>query len=151
MEWIIDQLSFARQVTLQTVKEVTEEQARKIPAGFNNNLLWNLGHLFLYTEQFAFGPAQEEMEIPGGFREMFAMGAKPADWTAPPPSLAELLKLLADQPNRIREKLSARLTEKVAKPLAFPGITLTTVGELLTFNLYHEGVHIQAIRTLMRQ
>lgn len=147
---LFDQLSFLRHVTLHTVKDLSETEACIIPEGFNNNILWNLGHIYSAQEQFAFHFAEEPMELPEGFSDLFKMGSKPADWTVQPPTLPELLGLLKDQPSRIRERLINRLGEEVPHPFSIPGLSLKTIGQLLTFNLYHEGVHVQAIRMLQK-
>lgn len=149
-QFVFDQLSFLRQVTIHTVKDLNEQQAAVIPDGFNNNILWNLGHIYLAQEQFAFCFNPALMEIPTGFAEMFGMGTKPADWTVQPPSLTELINLLNEQPNRIREKLNNRLNEEIVTPFNIPGINFRAISELLTFNLYHEGIHVQAIRMLKK-
>lgn len=78
------------------------------------------------------------------------MGTKPAEWAVKPPELPELIKMLKNQPARISEKLANRLDEVAAKPFKIPGLNLTTIGEKISFNLYHEGVHVQAIRMLKR-
>lgn len=149
-DFLFDQLNFVRSATLHIVQDVSESEADAIPTGFNNNIRWNLGHIYLVQEQFAFYFAQEPMHIPDGFKELFAMGSKPADWKIQPPTLPELLQLLEEQPNRIKEKLSNRLNEPVAKPFTLRSLTLNTIGEFLNFCLYHEGGHSQTIKILKR-
>lgn len=147
---LFDQILFLRNVTLFTVKDLTAEEADLIPEGFNNNILWNLGHLCYSQEKFAFHFAGESMETPQEFAQLFAMGTKPSDWTTQPPTLAELVQLLTDQPNRIRARLTDRLDEVVPNPFTIPGLTLNTIGQLLSFNMYHEGIHVQTIRMLKK-
>lgn len=147
---LFDQLAFLRQVTLYTVNDVSVEEALMIPEHFSNNIIWNLGHIYLVQEQFAFYFAREPMEIPEGFAELFATGTKPSDWTYRPPALPELQKRLGEQSKRIRDRMNNRLNEEVAEPFTIHGLTLKTVGELLGFNMYHEGVHVQAIRMLKK-
>lgn len=147
---LFDQMNYLRQVTLFTVKDVSEKDAAIIPEKFNNNILWNLGHLCYSQEKFAFHFAQEPLETPQGFAELFEMGTKPSDWTIQPPTLQELLQLLTEQPKRIRERLKDRLDEEVPNPFTIPGITLSNIGQLLSFNMYHEGIHVQAIRMLKK-
>ena len=149
--FIFDQLSFARQSLLNSVKEISESQADIIPEGFNNNIRWNLGHICLVQERFAFYFADESMGIPNVFSELFTSGTKPSDWKIKPPTLQELVDILRDQPNRIRERLQDRLDKVVANPFSrIPGLTLKTFDELLTFTLFHEGGHIQTVKTLSR-
>lgn len=148
--YLFEQLDFVRNVTVSIANEVSESQADEIPEGFNNNIRWNLGHIYLVQEQFAFNFAQEPMQIPEGFRDVFAKGTKPTDWTVQPPQLSELIELLKEQPIRIREKLIHRLDEKVVNPFTLGGLTLNTIGEFLTLSLYHEGGHTQTIKMLKK-
>lgn len=90
------------------------------------------------------------MQIPDGFRDLFGMGTKPANWTEQPPQLPELIELLKEQPIRIKEKLIHRLDEQVANPFTIRGLTLNTIGVFLSFNLYHEGGHTQTIKMLKK-
>ena len=42
----IEQLKRTRLFLLDLIKGLTPEQLNEIPAGFNNNVIWNLGHVF---------------------------------------------------------------------------------------------------------
>ncbi len=150
-EFLFDQLKVIRSNTINAVKEVSESQSELVPAGFNNNILWNLGHVYLVQEKFAFGFIPEPMQMPDGFTEFFGRDTKPSEWKVQPPTLPELIKLLEDQTSRIKEKLDNRLDEVVSNPFAMPsGLTLKTIGEFLTFSMYHEGMHVQTIRMLKK-
>jgi len=122
-----------------------------VPEGFNNNIRWNLGHVYLSQERFAFAFAQEPMVVPDGFLELFGRDSKPSEWKVQPPTLPALIQLLEDQTSRIEDKLNSRLDEVVSKPLIMPsGLILKTIAEYLTFSMYHEGMHVQTIRMLKR-
>ncbi|TGE32213.1 DinB family protein [Desulfosporosinus sp. Sb-LF] len=149
--FLFNQLKVIRSNTINTVKELGENQADLVPEGFNNNIRWNLGHVYLSQERFAFNFAQEPMVVPNGFTELFGRDSKPSEWKVQPPTLPVLIQLLEDQTNRIEEKLSNRLDEVVANPLTMPsGLTLKTIGEYLIFSMYHEGMHVQTINMLKR-
>ncbi|WFB59865.1 DinB family protein [Paenibacillus sp. BR1-192] len=145
-EAIFNQLDFARGATLKSVEQLTEQEADIIPEGFANSIRWNLGHIYTVTEQFAFATAGEQPRLPEGFEAWFATGTKPADWTSKPPALSELAELLQEQTARIRETFSNRLDQASAHPLTIGPVTFQTVGEFLTFSLYHEGMHTQTIK-----
>ncbi|MDH6672646.1 putative damage-inducible protein DinB [Paenibacillus sp. LBL] len=146
-EAIFNQLDFARGGTIKTVENVTEQEANIIPEGFTNNIRWNLGHIYTVHEQFAFATAGEPVQMPEGFEVWFATGTKPADWTTEPPALSELVALLQEQTARIRETFSNRLDQSPAHPLTIGPLTFQTVGELLAFSMYHEGMHTQTIKS----
>lgn len=145
-EALFEQLNFVRQGTLNIVKELSEDQGNQIPPGFNNNILWNLGHIYYVQEIFAFHFAQEPMQLPKEYHKLFGVGTKPADWTIESPTLQKLIELLQEQPHRIKERLSNRLNEKVVNPFTLHDLTMNTFGELLSFNLFHEGNHAQTIK-----
>ena len=150
-EYLFDQLKVVRKNTINAVKDLTDSQTDNIPTGFNNNIRWNLGHVYLVQERFAFGFTEIPMRLPEGYVDLFGKDTKPSEWRVQPPTLAELIKLLDDQTNRIQEKLHNRLDEVLAKPLTMPsGLTLKTVREFLTFSMYHEGMHVQTIKMLSR-
>ena len=150
-KFIFTQLKVIRGNLINSVKEVSESQADSVPERFNNSIRWNLGHVYLAQEQFAFAFAQEPMVVPDGFPELFGRDSKPLEWKVQPPTLPVLIQLLEDQTSRIEEKLYNRLDEVVAKPLIMPsGLTLKTIGEYLTFSMYHEGLHVQTIKMLKR-
>jgi hypothetical protein len=149
--FLFDQLRRVREVTVDVAKDVTDSQAVAIPSGFNNNILWNLGHIYLIQERFAFHFAQEPVEIPDGFNELFSRGTKPSDWAVQLPSLPSLIEMLKEQPDRIEKILKGRLNESVAQPFTTSsGVTLKTCGEFLVYSLYHEGMHVQSIRMIKR-
>lgn len=150
-EFLFNQLRVIRNNTINAVKELSESQVDLIPKGFNNNIRWNLGHVYLVQERFAFGFAEEPMVMPDEFMDLFGRDTKPAEWKVQPPTLPELIKLLEDQTVRIEAKLNNRLDEEVAKPFVMPsGLTLKRIGEFLTFSMYHEGMHVETIKMLKR-
>lgn len=150
-EFLFNQLKVIRSNTVNTVKELSEKQVDLIPEGFNNNIRWNLGHVYLVQERFAFGFAQEPMLMPDEFTDLFGRDTKPSEWKLQPPTLPELIQLLENQTIRIKEKLNNRLAEEVKNPFIMPsGLTLKTIGEFLTFSMYHEGMHVQTIKMIKK-
>ncbi|MCU6795527.1 DinB family protein [Paenibacillus sp. WQ 127069] len=152
MEQIVfNQLEFVRRLTIDAVEGISEKALDFIPEGFNNNVRWNLGHIYLVQERFAFHYAGEPVQLPDNYGRLFAKGTKPADWNEGPPKLDILLEILAEQPKRIQVTLSNRFGEQVKEPLTTgSGLTLSTIGEFLNYTLYHEGMHFNAIRALIR-
>jgi uncharacterized damage-inducible protein DinB len=151
MDPLFKQLEFIRHLTIHAVEGRSESALDCIPEGFNNNVRWNLGHIYFVQEKFAFHFAGEPMLVPDNFERLFARGTKPADWNEEPPELGVLIKLLAEQPIRIRQSLQNRLSEQVQEPFTTgTGLTLSTIREFLSYTLYHEGMHYNAIGLLQR-
>ncbi|QAS53596.1 DinB family protein [Halobacillus litoralis] len=143
-EQIFQQINMVRKATLKGMDSVTEEQADKQPGGFSNTIRWNLGHIYVVQNSLIAKFGGIPTETPSRYLELFAPGTKPADWQGDVPSLAELKQELEEQPARLKETLTGKLDDEAAE--AF--LSLPTVGEILNFTLYHEGVHGGMIKAL---
>ncbi|ELK48498.1 UNVERIFIED_CONTAM: DinB family protein [Halobacillus marinus] len=141
---IFTQINMVRQATLKEMDGVTEEQADKQPGGFSNTIRWNLGHILVVQNSLVERFGGKPVETPSRYLELFAPGTKPADWQGDVPTLTELKQALEEQPKKLEQALAGQLEDEAAK--AFLG--LPTVGEILNFTLYHEGVHTGTIKAL---
>ncbi|SDE10592.1 DinB superfamily protein [Paenibacillus sp. UNCCL117] len=149
--FLFRQLDFVRSQTLKWMDGLTEEAADKIPEGFRNNIRWHFGHVYVVLERYCFQYSGLPLHLPPGFKERFEFGTSPltlpASITAPVPTLEELRVLLQGQPGRIREALSHRMPEKAAQPYTTSaGMLLETPEQFVSFNLFHEGMHLSVIK-----
>jgi hypothetical protein len=147
--FLFNQLAFVRGQTLKLMEGVTEEIADQIPEGFRNTIRWNLGHIYVVLERFAFQYMGLPQQLPVGFKEQFEYGTSPANKpdSIPAPTLQELEILLKEQGERIRKVLGHRLLEMIVPPYTTStGVTLETPEQFLSFNLYHEGMHVSVIK-----
>ncbi|WP_053364804.1 DinB family protein [Bacillus sp. FJAT-27245] len=145
-EVLFRQLSDYRNDILGCVANVSEEAADIVPIGFNNNIRWNLGHIYLDQLLWIKHLTKEPIEIPEGFNEWFGFGTSPANWSSEPPSLEELKKLLFRQPEWIKETYGDRLNE------TFPETEsgMHTIAQVLVRTIFHEGIHLGAILALKK-
>ncbi|OXS77538.1 DinB family protein [Domibacillus enclensis] len=149
--FLFNQLAFVRGQALKAAEGIDEEASLIVPERFNNNIKWNLGHIYLVQERFAFYFIGEEMILPETFSSWFGRGTKPADWQGELPKTDELKALLEQQTERIERQVGHRLAESVSEPFTTSaGMKLFTVEEFLTFSLHHEGLHTEAIKSIKR-
>lgn len=147
-QFLFNQLTFVRNQTLNLLEGVTEEMADQVPEGFRNTIRWNAGHIYVVVERFAFQYLGLQQNLPEGFKEQFEYGTSPlSTHEYRVPTLSELEELLKTQQVRIQESLFDRLDEKIIPPYTTSaGMTLETPKQFLTFNLYHEGMHLSVIK-----
>ena len=147
-QFLFNQLAFVRNQTLNLLDGVSEEMADRIPEGFRNTIRWNVGHIYVVVERFAFQYLGLPQNLPEGFKEQFEYGTSPLNTHEyRVPTLSELEELLKAQQVRIQETLSDRIDEKIIPPYTTSaGMKLETPKEFLTFNLYHEGMHLTVIK-----
>jgi DinB superfamily len=147
-QFLFNQLAFVRNQTLNLLEGVTEEMADRIPEGFRNSIRWNLGHIYVVVERFAFQYLGLPQNLPDGFKEQFEYGTTPLNaHKYRVPTLSKLEYLLKEQQVRIQETLVDLLEVKIDPPYTTSaGMTLETPKQFLSFNLYHEGMHLSVIK-----
>lgn len=150
-EMLFQQVRFIRARTIAMLDATPNSIASEIPQGFKNNILWNFGHLYVSHELLLYSFLQEQHDVPQHYIDMFKMNTSPSDWTTEPPSLAELKEKLVDQPKRTIDKFIGRINEKGEKPFNLgPQYQFTTLGEIICFVNWHEGLHQGSINSLKR-
>jgi uncharacterized damage-inducible protein DinB len=145
---IFDLFEFARNATLKAAQGITDENADIIPNGFPNSLRWQLGHIYVAVEGIVFHFSNETPNLPDGYLDLFKTGTKTSGWNITPPSIEELIPLLSEQVNRVKETFTGRLDEKIANPFPMGSVKLETIGELLSYASFHESEHIGIIKSL---
>ncbi|MBS4190473.1 DinB family protein [Bacillus sp. FJAT-49705] len=143
---LFNQLESYRSEISGVLENVSEEQADIIPKGFNNNIRWNLGHIYLDQYLWIQAVTKEKADVPKQFHSWFGYGTSPANFTPETPSLEELKSLLQRQPSQIKEIYGDRLEEE------FPPteMGMHTIEQVLIRTIFHEGIHLQAILNLKK-
>lgn len=145
-EVLFNQLESYRSEILSVVDAVSIEDAEKIPAGFKNNIRWNLGHIYLDQYLWIQAVTKETTDVPENFNKWFGYGTSPANFTEETPSVTELKELLRIQPASIKETYGERLEEE------FPQteMGMHTIEQVLIRTIFHEGMHLQTILDLKK-
>jgi|DewCreStandDraft_2_1066082.scaffolds.fasta_scaffold13470_3 hypothetical protein len=147
MEQIIfNQIELNRSRTLEIITNLTSEQVNVTPNGYNNNILWHVGHILTTQERLSYRLIQEPLELPESLMALFLNGTKPADWQTPPPDMSTLLPLLKEQPTRMKQRLEGRLEEQITIPFK----DLKRLGEVLIFSIGHEALHVGYIMAMKK-
>lgn len=135
---------------LQQVEGCPKAKLAVTPDGFNNSVLWHLGHIVQITERVVFGMTGEPQTLPASYAALFEKGTKPADWTGDVPSGETIIAQLKEQENRIKEVF----TGKFDTPVKENPFKAGTVAEVIQSNLIHTGIHaghISAMVKLLKQ
>ncbi|MEI5907919.1 DinB family protein [Bacillus spongiae] len=145
-EILFKQLETYRSEMMDVLRHVTAKEASVIPKGFNNNIHWNLGHIYLDQYMWIQAVTMEETVAPESFHAWFGFGTSPADFTEETPTLDELKDLLKQQPDHIKIAYGERLEEEY--PPTEMG--MHTIEQVLIRTIFHEGMHLQAILDLKK-
>ncbi|WP_243292332.1 DinB family protein [Bacillus sp. FJAT-47783] len=148
---LFEHVKTTREITENMLKKIPESDFMDIPAGFNNNLLWNFGHIAYVQDMLVYHLIGETMHVPDSYETYFARGTKPKDWALAPPTIDEVKMVLVEQKERIHENLRGKLDTPLPQPFTNgTGKEFYTVGETLLFSTYHEALHMNTILRIYR-
>ncbi|MED4207181.1 DinB family protein [Neobacillus mesonae] len=145
-ELLIKSYETARRFFIKNVEALDESILHVQPEGFNNSIHWHVGHVLTVAEQFVFGFPKKSNNLPANYLELFGNGTKPADWNEDIPSVKDLTAQLEDQIKRIKEIPANSFDQKLLEPF----LGQETVGELTSFAVFHEALHLGKIQEMKR-
>ncbi|MCM3762513.1 DinB family protein [Alkalihalobacillus oceani] len=124
-----------RSQLLEAVSGLTDSQWDVVPAGFTNNLHWQVGHVLTITDELLFTISGVGSRIPTEDKTFFSAGTSPADWSESPPAPAMIIKQLDRQAREICDTFSGKFMQPVEDVNNF--IQAEVIGELFDLLLAH--------------
>lgn len=142
-------LSGTRSFYVKLTKDLSDEQLLLIPEGFNNNILWNLGHVLVVQQLLSYGLCGLSLNVPEALVAACRPKTSPKNWQAAPERkmLEELLFELAE---KFAKDYQAGLFTSFTPYTTSGGFSLSNLEEALSFNYFHEGIHLGTILALRK-
>ena len=131
------------------LKSVGLDRANRVPEGFNNNLLWNAGHVIATQEQLVYGLSGKRMPSGTDFINIYRRGTRP-EGPATSEGYEFILKELLEGNVRLREIGADTDWSEYKVFETMIGITLHDVQEALIFNNQHEMLHLGTMLALRK-
>lgn len=139
----------SREIYTKWLESYTLEQLNKIPQGFNNNLIWNIGHIMVSQQILVYGGAGLPMNVSEELLAKYRRGSKP-ETDVTQEEVNEIKNLLFstiektedDYKNGVFTTYNARKSEL--------GFELSSVEDAIAFNNYHEGIHLGIMMQLKK-
>jgi hypothetical protein len=122
---LFDALAREREHLLKQVEDCPLD--KRNPAGFNNSILWQLGHILTETDGLITRLSGVNQSLSAEYKTLFVNGTKPSEWDREPPSWDEILFQLKGQISLIHRVFAGKLDTRF-KDNPFKG---ETVEELL--------------------
>ena len=142
-------LKTERQLVLQGIENLSDEQILKIPDGRRNNILWNLGHIVVTQQFLHYTLSRLDMRIPKEMASMFRTGTSPAVWKETP-DIKNLKLFLNELPDKLLEDYESGLFKEFRPYKTSLGVRLNYFEDAIAFNHFHEGLHTGIILGLIR-
>ncbi len=127
-------------------------KADVIPAGWNNNIRWHIGHLVVTPRRLTSLMLGEPLSLPEAYNGWFAKGTSPRDWgTAPVPPLEQLIGEMRTEMEKVFAEMQPRFAMSFPKAYETSvGIMLHSPGDALMMNYMHDGIHLAMLLALGR-
>lgn len=149
----IQQLRIARMHTIGRVKRVEDSKWDFQPKGFNNNIRWHAGHIFITIEDFIRQGIPSYEPVHPEWIALFDDGTSPAQWEEKDvPSGPELLAALREQFDWVIPFIEGKLEQEMDEPLVIGNDVLKvySMEGLIQFLAWHEGIHAGTIDSLSK-
>ncbi|MCA9899885.1 MAG: DinB family protein [Anaerolineales bacterium] len=131
----------------QITSTLSDEQMLLMPAGFDNNIAWNLGHLIVVQQSLIYRLCGLPTLTSRMHMLQFSPGTSPANWKNTP-DLAEVRQLLTETTAQTIADAAANRFQNYTPYTTTTNFDLPTFEEATVFNLYHEALHFGAIMAL---
>ena len=131
----------SREQFLGFFDKYTLEQLNKIPSGFSNNLIWNIGHVIVVQQALIYKSSGLEGHISDELFNLYMPGTKPTGNTSQE-EVDNLKKLLMSLIEKTEADIENGKFVTFNEKMIGVGFYLSSFEDALEFNNYHEGLHL---------
>jgi hypothetical protein len=130
-----------RDTLTQFLNGYSLEQLNKIPEGYSNNLIWNIGHTVVVQQMLVYKLSGLPMMIPDEMVNKYKKGSKPEqDFSQA--EVDEIRSFLHETINKSEIDFENQAFNNYIEFTVMTGYTIKNATDALHFNNYHEAVHL---------
>ncbi len=149
MTWAFDITLKNRKILKSFLENFTLSQLNKIPKGFGNNIIWNIAHTIATQQLLVYNLSGLPTIISEEMIEPYRKGTKPErDLTQA--EVDEVKGLLFSTIEKTKEDYNNGIFKTYNEYTVSTKSTLSNVEEAITFNNFHEGIHLGYILALKK-
>jgi hypothetical protein len=147
MDQALDITRTSRKMLSQFFDKYTIEQLNVIPEGFSNNLIWNLGHVVVAQQMLVYKLSGLPMMVSDQMVEKYKKGTRPQQ-EATQAEVDEIKSLLFDTITQTQADFENKIFQNYAEYTTSPGYVLKNAKDAMTFNSFHEGLHLGVMMSI---
>ncbi|MEE9407881.1 MAG: DinB family protein [Polaribacter sp.] len=140
----------SRDLVIKELDGLTLDQIHTIPAGFKNNIAWNVAHLVVTQQVLQYKFSGLNCLCSDELIEGYKKGTVPAE-NFTEEEFEEVKELLLGLPDTLQEDFEAGIFEKYTEYPTSTGFVLDSIESAIAFNNFHEGIHYGIIRSIKKQ
>ena len=149
MNRAIEIIKQPRQKILDEINHLSVEQLNKIPEGFNNNIIWNLGHMIASQQGICYKRAGLDVRVDEAFFNAYKPETKPEGFVDGA-GVEEIKKMLFTTLEQLEADYDNGAISNYTSFVTRYNIPLSSIDEAIAFLPFHEGLHIGYIMSLRK-
>lgn len=138
-----------RNYLLELIKDLSIEELNTVPAGFNNNIIWNLGHLIAAQQGVCYKRAGLDTVVEPAFFDAYKSGSRPGDGVDAA-GAEEIKQLLGSSLDILEADYAGGRFNTYPAWASRYGVELANIEDAINFLQFHEGLHSGYIMALKR-
>ena len=142
-------LKTTRKNIQQLVDAYSIDQLNQIPTGFNNNLIWNYGHVVVTQQLLVYGLSGLPMKISTDFVNRYRKGTKPVSFIDQD-EYEQLRKFFEKIPDDTLSDYEKDIFQNYKTYETSYGVILHKVEEGILFNSMHEAMHLGVMLSIRK-
>jgi len=138
-----------REILLKILDSHSLEQLNRIPAGYSNNLIWNVAHCISSQQVLVYKLSGLPTLVSDEFIDKYKKGTKP-EGDVSQVEVDEIRALLFLTLEKTEKDVNEGIFQNYTTYLTSMGFELTNVQDALDFVNYHEGIHTGIIMSIRK-
>ena len=139
-----------RKMLYAILRKTPRESLFEIPVGFRNHIFWNIAHVVVTQQLITYGLSNLPMHVSAEWVAKYRKGTAPGVEQASEEEITEMQDLLFSTLEQTKDDYRKGLFKEYQTYTTSAKVTLGSVEDALTFNVYHEGPHLGAILALQK-
>ncbi|WP_106795119.1 DinB family protein [Aquimarina sp. Aq78] len=139
----------SRNLYSEYFENYTLEQLNKIPDGFSNNLIWNIGHIIVAQQALIYKGSNLNGHISDELFGLYKSGTKPTRLTTEI-EVKELKALLLSLIEKTEIDFYHGKFNTYNERMTGTGFHLSSLMDAFEFNNYHEGLHLGCMMNIRK-
>jgi len=150
MHFTLEVLTNTRKFVKNILENNSLEVLNKIPQGYNNNIIWNIGHIVVTQQLLVYKLSGLPMMVGESLISKYMKDTKP-EGDVEQSEINEIKNLLFATIEKTKEDYKNKVFKKFNQyTVSTTGNTLSNIEEAFEFILFHEGMHLGYIMALSR-
>lgn len=147
--FVFDTLLKSRERLVRLLSETPPELLGQVPERFNNTIWWNAVHTLVVQQLLCYKLSGLPLHIEASLVSEYSKGTFPGE--LPESGAREAIcGLMTSTAKQLREDYQKGIFKSYTPYTTSAGVTLHSIEEGIQFNLYHEGLHMGAILSLLK-